>query len=114
MGINEADSEENIAKFLLCNKGLSYCHSDDGKIIGTVLCGHDARRGYIYHTAVLPEYRGRGIGHELVEKSLQKLKEEGIHKCHLFVLADNELGKRFWSFTGWVKREDILVYSKNG
>jgi len=113
MGINEADSEEKIRKFLLKNAGLSFCYKEDGRIIGTNLCGHDERRGYIYHTAVAPEFRGRGIGRMLVEESLRRLRIAGIGKCHIFVFADNETGNAFWKSIGWEKRNDIFVYSKN-
>lgn len=113
MGISDADSREKILGFLKRNKGMSYCYISEGKIVGTVLCGHDGRRGYIYHAAVADEYRGKGIGKALVSESFRKLKEEGIEKCHLFVYTDNEPGKLFWSATGWIKREDIYVYTKS-
>ncbi len=112
MGISEADSEESIRSFLLKNVGLNFCYKKDNKIIGTILCGQDGRRGYIYHTAVTPEFRGRGIGRMLVENSLRQLRNLGIGKCHLFVFADNEPGKAFWSSIGWDKRDDIFVYSR--
>ena len=113
MGLSDADLYENIDKFLLRNKGLSFVCRYKDRIIGTILCGHDGRRGYIYHVTVVEEYRGRGIGQMLVNKSLQKLKEEGINKCHIFVFSDNEIGNAFWSLKGWTKREDIFVYSKS-
>lgn len=113
MGLSDADTYESIGKFLLRNKGLSLVCRNRDKVIATILCGHDGRRGYIYHVTVAQEYRGRGIGRMLVEKSLQKLKEDGIDKCHLFVFQDNEIGKAFWSATGWIGREDIFVYSRN-
>lgn len=113
MGLSDADSYENIDKYLLRNKGLSFVCRYEGKIIGTILCGHDGRRGYIYHVTVAEEYRGKGIGQTLVDRSLQKLKEEGINKCHLFVFSDNEIGNAFWRSKGWNKREDIFVYSKS-
>lgn len=113
IGISEVDAAEKMRRFLLRNKGLSFCCKNSGRIVGTSLCGHDGRRGYIYHTAVVPELRGKGIGRMLVEKNLQRLKAEGIDKCHLFVFDDNWPGNAFWRETGWVKREDIFVYSKN-
>jgi ribosomal protein S18 acetylase RimI-like enzyme len=113
MGLSNADKKENIGKFLTRNKGLSYVCRHDNKIVGTILCGHDGRRGYIYHVTVAENYRGRGIGRKLVEISLERLKAEGINKCHLFVFADNACGNAFWSSIGWEKREDILVYSKS-
>jgi putative acetyltransferase len=59
------------------------------------------------------EYRGRGIGSMLVDKSLRALKGCGIEKCHLFVFAGNEPGNSFWNSTGWTKRDDLFLYSKN-
>lgn len=113
MGLSNADSVQNIGAFLVRNEGLSFCYEKSGRIIGTILCGHDGRRGYIYHVTVAEEFRGRGLGQTLVEKSLLKLREEGIDKCHLFVFADNEIGNAFWRSTGWIKRNEIIVYSRN-
>ncbi len=113
MGMSRTDSEEGITSFLLRNKSFSFCWKEEDKIIATLLCGHDGRRGYIYHVMTAPEFRGRGIALKLTEKCLQRLKEAGIDKCHLFVFADNEPGNTFWSSTGWIKRDDILLYSRN-
>lgn len=113
IGISEADSESRIRDFLLRNPGFNWCFKDEDRIVATSLCGHDGRRGYIYHTAVLPQYRGRGIGRMLVEKNLLKLKEAGIEKCHIFAFADNELGNAFWNAIGWEKRNDICVCSRS-
>lgn len=113
VGLSDADTYESISRFLLRNKGLSFVYRHEDKIIGTILCGHDGRRGYIYHVTVAQIFRGRGIGQMLVDKSLQKLKEEGINKCHIFVFNDNEIGNVFWNSKGWNKREDVFVYSKS-
>ena len=75
MGLSDADSSENILKFLSQNKGMSFCYEQNQTIVGTILCGHDGRRGYIYHVTVDTQYRGTGIGRILVHRSLQKLKK---------------------------------------
>ncbi|OXM85546.1 GNAT family N-acetyltransferase [Paenibacillus rigui] len=111
--LSEADSQEQIASYLTRNEGLSFVGMDGDTVIATILCGHDGRRGFIYHVAVSPAYRGRKIGNQLVERSLQRLKAEGIDKCHLFVLEDNELGGQFWTAVGWKKRSGFFVYSKD-
>ena len=113
VGITKEDSEENIIKFLTRNKGMSFVCKADNRIVGTSLCGHDGRRGYIYHTALSPEYRGKGIGSILVKNNLEKLRAEDICKCRIFVFTDNELGNTFWKRSGWEKREDIATYSKD-
>jgi ribosomal protein S18 acetylase RimI-like enzyme len=61
--------------------------------------------------AVDPTVRRQGIGQALVEKSLAALKAENIHKCHIMVFNDNELGLRFWQSSGWKLRKDIEILS---
>ncbi|WP_274648855.1 GNAT family N-acetyltransferase [Paenibacillus humicola] len=113
MALSEADSEENISFYLARNPGFSFVCEIGGRLAGTILAGHDGRRGYIYHCAVSREHRGRGIGRELAGWSLSRLREAGIAKCHLFVISDNEGGGEFWSRTGWQKRSGFDVYSAN-
>lgn len=111
IGLSNADSEGNISRFLERNPMLSFVATDNGKIIGTILCGQDGRRGYIYHLYVVDSYRNKGLGGRLINISLKGLKEQGIDKCHLFVLEKNKLGKDFWIGSGWTLREDIVVMS---
>jgi ribosomal protein S18 acetylase RimI-like enzyme len=93
------------------NQGLSFGAFYKDKLIGTVLCGTDGRRGYIYHIAVEKEYRRKNIGSKLVSLSIEALKKKGIEKCHIFVFKNNENGNAFWEKAGWKKREDINVFS---
>lgn len=112
IGLSNADSEANIQRFLARNPALSFVAVHNGRIVGAILCGHDGRRGYIYHLFVAKPHRNKGLGRRLVTKSLERLKEEGIDKCHLFVFARNELGRNFWLNSGWTLREDLVVMSK--
>ncbi|WP_127589109.1 GNAT family N-acetyltransferase [Paenibacillus koleovorans] len=111
--LSESDSKENIKLYLTRNLGMSFVTEQDGRITGTILCGHDGRRGYIYHVAVDPESRGQKLGERLVRASLGRLRQEGIEKCHLFVLDDNEIGRRFWHAVGWEKRSGFCVFSRD-
>ncbi|WP_248926268.1 GNAT family N-acetyltransferase [Paenibacillus hamazuiensis] len=113
MALSDADSKENIELYLNRNKGLSFVCVDHGRVVGTILCGHDGRRGYIYHVAVSPDYRGQSIGSKLVDYGLSRLRSEGITKCHIMVIEDNEVGNRFWTNAGWQKRDGILLYSSS-
>jgi ribosomal protein S18 acetylase RimI-like enzyme len=113
IGLSEADSRDNIQKFLQRNQGLCFVCKDGETLAGTVLAGHDGRRGHIYHLAVAPKFRMRGIAKRLMDRCFKQLRKEGITKCHLFVFSDNEPGKNFWIRNGWTKREDITVFSKD-
>ena len=67
LGLSNADSREGIRSFLERNPGLCFVCQEGERLIGTILCGHDARRGYIYHLAVDEAYRKRGIGRQLTQ-----------------------------------------------
>lgn len=113
MGLSESDSKEAIAVFLERNLGHSFVCLDADEIIGSILCGHDGRRGFFYHAAVSTQYRSKGIGKRLIQHALATLKAAGIMKCHLMVYSDHLSGHRFWEHEGWVKREDVLLFSKD-
>ncbi len=102
------DSLEGFTRFLRRNPETCFAARDGGKLVGSILCGHDGRRAAIYHAAVHEQYRGRGIGRALVEKALCALREEGIAKAHLVVFADNEAGNRFWEHLGFHRRDDLV------
>ena len=100
----EGDSREEIAAYLKRNPGLSRVAEDAGKIVGAVLCGHDGRRGWIYHLAVAPTYRGKGVGKLLIDDCLAGLKKVGLKRAIILVAGDNSAGREFWLRNGW---EDI-------
>ncbi len=109
--LSEADSKEQISRYLTRNAGMSQVAVENGRIIGTVLAGHDGRRGFIHHMAVLPEYRRHRIGHRLAQKAVEKISAEGIDKTHIFCYQNNETGQSFWQDFGFKKREDVFVFS---
>lgn len=114
MGLrNLDDSKEGIDKFLRRNPTTNFIAEEDGKIVGSILCGHDGRRGYVYHTAVDMRYRGKGIGKKLVNSVINALKCEGINKAALVVFTNNEVGNGFWRSMGWEKREDLNYYNSS-
>ncbi len=111
IGLSSADSAENIAAYLERNPGMSFIARAEQMIVGAILGGHDGRRGYIHHLAVRDDYRRQGIGKQLVEHCLNRLSEEGMQKCHLFIFHENYSGIAFWQDCGWTFRQDIRVMS---
>jgi ribosomal protein S18 acetylase RimI-like enzyme len=76
------------------------------------LAGHDGRRGYIYHTAVMPDKQNCGIGSALVDTAVQALRSEGIHKVALVVFSRNDTGNAFWEHKGFSVRRDLNYRNK--
>ncbi|MDD6848821.1 MAG: GNAT family N-acetyltransferase [Oscillospiraceae bacterium] len=109
--LSSADSRDNIEKYLNRNKDLSQVAICNGKIVGTVLAGHDGRFGFIHHMAVMPEYRRHHIGKALAQTAIDRLKTDGIEKTHIFCYCDNKTGQGFWTDFGFKRREDICDFS---
>ena len=51
------DSKDGVTRFLTRNPNTSVVKVLDGRIVGSILCGHDGRRGCFYHVCVDPDYR---------------------------------------------------------
>jgi ribosomal protein S18 acetylase RimI-like enzyme len=102
--ICEGDSRDEIAEYLARNPGLSRVAEENGIIAGAALCGHDGRRGWIYHLAVANAYRGQGVGKLLLDDCLRGLRAAGLKRAIILVAGDNPAGHEFWIRNGW---EDI-------
>ena len=104
------DSKEGVERFLKRNPTTSIVAVEDEKIVGSILCGHDGRRGCLYHVCVDEAYRMHGIGRSMVVKAMEALKEEKINKVSLIAFMENDIGNAFWNEIGWTKREDLNYY----
>lgn len=104
------DSREGIERFLRRNPTTSVVAVEDGKIVGSILCGHDGRRGCLYHVCVDEKYRMRGIGKSMVVMAMEALRKEKINKVSLIAFTKNDIGNAFWKEIGWTKREDLNYY----
>lgn len=102
--ICEGDAREEIGRYLQRNPGLSRVAESEGEMVGAVLCGHDGRRGYIYHLAVATSFRGRGVGKAMLDDCVRGLADAGISRALLLVASENASGHEFWLRQGW---EDI-------
>lgn len=108
LGLSERDdSREGIAVFLSRNPRTCFVAEEDGMLIGSILAGHDGRRAHLYHAAVNPAFRRRGIARALVEKTCDALRDEGIPKAFLVAFSDNADGNAFWERMGFHERCDL-------
>jgi ribosomal protein S18 acetylase RimI-like enzyme len=110
VGLSAADEPGPIASFLARNPGLSFVAESAGEVVGTLLCGHDGRRGLIHHLVVDVRFRRRGHGRRLLAAALDSLRAEGIDKAHLLVFRSNEEGLAFWRRQS-VERIELALFS---
>ncbi|MCL2298796.1 MAG: GNAT family N-acetyltransferase [Firmicutes bacterium] len=116
------DTPEAVARFLRRNPGLSVVAlettpacghpSQEGNVIGSILCGHDGRRGYLYHVAVDAAHRRGGVARAMAEACLAALRAEGISNCALIAFTSNGAGNAFWEAMGFDRRGEIYYREK--
>ena len=104
------DSRDGVERFLKRNPAHSVVAEENGEIVGSILCGHDGRRGCLYHVCVREDCRMRGIGKSMVVRCMEELEKEKISKVSLIAFTENDIGNAFWKEIGWTKREDLNYY----
>lgn len=104
------DSPQGLERYLKRNPTTSFIALDDSKTIASILCGHDGRTGYVYHTCVDQQYRETHIGTELLRRSLEALKAENISRVSLLTQKNNLAGNSFWTAKGWTLKRDTNCY----
>ncbi|MBE6908031.1 MAG: GNAT family N-acetyltransferase [Ruminococcaceae bacterium] len=84
---------------------------EDGRIVGLIdaeieikphsLCVAGDRTGaVIWHLAVLPEYRRKGVAAALMERALAELRQRGVARCEVWTQED-EPANRFYRSQGF-------------
>jgi N-acetylglutamate synthase len=111
--IAEGDDRESVVQFLKRNPKLSRVAIDGSTVVGVSLCGHDGRRGHIYHLAVDSKYRGLGLGKRLVDECFDRLREVGIQRAIILVANDNSRGREFWLRSGWEELPGAMAMGKD-
>jgi ribosomal protein S18 acetylase RimI-like enzyme len=114
MSLNDIDdSRDGMARYLERNPCTSFVAEIGGALVGTVMCGHDGRSGYIFHACVAQGYQREGVGARLVEAALAALKAEGITHATLHVLKGNKPGAAFWGKQGFAPFGVLEYHSKD-
>ena len=105
------DSKEGVERFLKRNPDLSVVAEQNGRIVGSIMVGHDGRTGCFYHVCVAKDYRKHGVGYKMVRYAVKALQSEGINKVTLIAFKRNQVGNAFWKNLGWTERDEVNYYS---
>ena len=81
----------------------------DRQIVGAVIAGWDGHRGWLYHLAVAPDVRRRGIGSGLVRAAEALLQVRGCPKVNLQIVAANRDVARFYERLGFAVEERVSM-----
>lgn len=87
---------------------------DDGRLVGMMLVGFDTWKGkpagFDALTGIVPEYRDRGIGGQIFELVLFKLKVRGVRSFILEVLQSNRPAVRAYRHSGFKVTREFDCY----
>ena len=81
----------------------------DRVIVGAVIAGFDGVRGWIYHLAVAPAHRRRGIATRLMRGAEAALRARGCSKINLQVRATNQSVIAFYRALGYQLEERLSM-----
>src|SRR5438093_11516396 len=98
--IAEGDDRESVGHFLARNPRLSKVATDGTVMVGIALCGHDGRRGYIYHLALDPAYQARGAGKRSMDECLNGSRRISLKRALILAAKDNLRRPKSWSRSG--------------
>jgi len=78
----------------------------DGDVVGFVMFHVEdetrgQRRGVVENLYVVPDYRNRGIGGQLLARAERRLADRGAEFVSLEAMADNEDARRFYRQQGY-------------
>ncbi|MEW6567075.1 MAG: GNAT family acetyltransferase [Chloroflexota bacterium] len=99
--LGRSDDPAEIRKKLARDPDLFLVAEEGGELVGAVMGGYDGRRGLVYHLAVQPSRRGRGLGRNLMLELERRLKAKGCLKAYLLVTKDNPQAVEFYHALGW-------------
>ncbi|PJK28098.1 GNAT family acetyltransferase [Minwuia thermotolerans] len=82
-----------------------------GALAGTVMCGFDGHRGWIYYLAVASDQRRRGLGGRLMTAAEDWLRVRGCPKAELMVRNGNDDAAAFYRALGY-DRQPVTVHAR--
>jgi len=110
--VGPSDTPAEIQKKLQRDPDLFLVAADGGRLVGTVIGGFDGRRGFVYHLAVSPSRRRRGVATLLMQEVESRLRGKGCIRCYLLVRPENVDAQRYYEKIGW-KVLDDRVFGKD-
>ncbi len=82
---------------------------DNGKVVASVMVGHDGHRGVVYYVSADPDVQGKGIGRQIMAAAEDWLKTQGIWKLNLMIRADNVAVRSFYERLGYDIEERTVM-----
>ena len=86
---------------------------DAGRIVGTGLLGVRGTQGWIGGMGVIPQYRGQGIGRQMMCYLLEQAKAQGITEVSLEVIEKNTPARSLYDSLGFSPVRYLLLAERS-
>jgi len=98
-----------IERKLTVQPHLFFVYEAHDRIVGTVMAGFDGVRGWVHKVATHPDFRRKGIAHELMNAAEAGLAELGCTKLNLQVRDGNDPAASFYRSLGYAVEERLSM-----
>jgi ribosomal protein S18 acetylase RimI-like enzyme len=109
--LGQSDDREGIEHKLTRDADLFLVAIDGDTIIGVVMGTYDGRRGWVNHLAVSVQYKGQGVGTQLMQEMERRLHEKGCAKVNLLITPTNAAVQDFYQRLGY-QRDELIFMEK--
>lgn len=104
--VSEWYDEARISDELDNGDALVLVAEAEGVVAGFGHAVQARRTGHILRVYVTPDHRGGGVGRDLLSALEGRLRERGAERVRAMVLAENEVGNRFYRSAGFEKIDE--------
>lgn len=80
-----------------------------GRIVASVMVGHDGHRGWLYYVAVDPDQQGHGYGADIVAAGEEWLRARSVPKVMLLIRDTNTVVQQFYERIGYEAAPRIVM-----
>ena len=95
-------SVSGVAHFCDCSSAFVLCSKDEnGKLSGYAIGSFAAGEGELFRIAVLPEYRGKGLGKALISEFINKMRSRNVFTVFLEVRISNNTAINLYESSGF-------------
>jgi ribosomal protein S18 acetylase RimI-like enzyme len=109
ISVSYNDPAKDIPRMLATHNCQLYVGTIAGRIVGSIMVGHEGHRGWLYKLAVLPEFQSKGYGRDLVRQAERWLVARGMPKVNLIIRDTNLAVRNFYQRLGYRVAERTVM-----
>jgi len=105
---------DRLREILESQAEFCFVAEDEGEVVGFAIgcperTGDPIYKGEVAAIYVLPAHQARGLGRALIRESVRELAAHGMTSLLIWVLRENQIGRRFYERLGGIPRREKPV-----